>query len=403
MTKPESPNFVPGQMKMSELSEKASLKNSTIRHYLKLGLLHKPLKTGRTVSLYNEGHLKRLNQIKRLKEKKLPLSRIQELLRNKEPPTTQSDEYEEGKKERIINKAVELFSKNGFVRTRISDIADTVGLGKATFYFYFKSKKELFMECADRLVTIIVPEESWDDIRNEPDYITKQRKRGIAFLKAFPNFSGILNSLRISLRGNDPKLAEKAKDTFRTLARPAIKDLRRAVKDGVVREIDEDLFGYFILGTAESLGYALMMGSRYTIEEGIELFLDFIGKGILLSEPERSRELGTGVHYWVVKDLKGNQIIIKDITIGGKPNIVGKLGEGELWIQLENVASISTQENGPMTSASVTMRNGDQVRLEINGDLLLSGESRFGKFLLPLRRVSQVTLASTSQESTNIS
>ena len=403
MTKPKLPNYVSNQMKMAQLSEKSGLKNSTIRHYLKLGLLHKPRKTGRTVSLYNEDHLKSLNQIKHLKEKKLPLSRIKELLRNEEPPTIQSDEYEEGKKERIIDKAVELFSKNGFVRTRISDIADAVGLGKATFYFYFKSKRELFMECADRLVTIIVPEEAWDDIRNEPDYITKQRKRGIAFLKAFPNFSGILNSLRISLRGNDPKLAEKAKDTFRTLARPAIKDLRRAVKDGVVREIDEDLFGYFILGTAESLGYALMMGSRYTIEEGIELFLDFIGKGILLSEPERSRKLGTGVHYWVVKDLKGNQIIIKDITIGGKPNIVGKLGEGELWIQLENVASISTQENGPMTSASVTMRNGDQVRLEINGDLLLSGESRFGKFSLPLRRVSQVTLASASQESTNIS
>ena len=319
------------------------------------------------------------------------------------PPRIQGDKYQEGKKQQIIDKAVELFSKSGFVRTRISDIADAVGLGKATFYFYFRSKKDLFMECADRLITIIVPEEAWDDIRNEPDYITKQRKRGIAFLKAFPNFSGILNSLRISLRGNDPKLAEKARDTFRTLARPAIKDLRRAVRDGIAREIDEDLFGYFILGTAESLGYALMMDSRYTIEEGVELFLDFIGKGILLSEPERSRKLGTRVLYWDVKDFKGKQIIIKDITIGGKTSLVGRLGEGELWVQLEDVASICTQENGPLTLASFTMQNGEHVTLEVDGDLLLSGESRLGKFLLPLRRVSQVTLVSTSDAATNIS
>jgi hypothetical protein len=249
------------------------------------------------------------------------------------------------------------------------------------------------------LVTIVVPKEAWDDIRNEPDYITKQRKRGIAFLKAFPNFSGILNSLRISLRGNDPKLAEKAKDTFRTLARPAIKDLRRAVRNGTAREIDADLFGYFILGTAESLGYALMMDSHYTMEEGIELFLDFIGKGVLLSELERSQKLAKEVHYWNVKDFKGNQIILRDITVGGKTILAGRLSEGELWIPMENVASMSTHEDVPLTSASVTLRNGDKVSLEIDGDLLLSGESRLGKFLLPLKRVSQVTLVSTSAES----
>lgn len=396
MTKPESPNDVPSQMKMAELSEKSGLKNSTIRHFLKLGLLPKPLKTGRTVSLYNESHLKRLSQIAQLRNKKVPLLKIKALMRDEGPPTIQS---EEGKKQQIINKAVELFSKNGFVRTRISDIADSVGLGKATFYFYFKSKKELFMECADRLVTIVVPKEAWDDIRNEPDYITKQRKRGIAFLKAFPNFSGILNSLRISLRGNDPKLAEKAKDTFRTLARPAIKDLRRAVRNGTAREIDADLFGYFILGAAESLGYALMMDSHYTMEEGIELFLDFIGKGVLLSELERSQKLAKEVHYWNVKDFKGNQIILMDITVGGKTILAGRLGDGELWIPMENVASMSTHEDVPLASASVTLRNGDKVSLEIDGDLLLSGESRLGKFLLPLRRVSQVTLVSTSAES----
>jgi AcrR family transcriptional regulator len=403
MIKSKSSNSGLNQMKMSQLSEESGLRNSTIRHYLRLGLLHKPLKTGRTVSLYDESHLKRLSQIAHLKKKKFHLSRVKELLRDEEAPRIQSNEYEEGKKQQITEKAVELFSKNGFANTRISDIADAVGLGKATFYFYFKSKKELFMECADRLVTIVVPEEAWDDIRNESDYITRQRKRGIAFLKAFPNFSGILNSLRISLRGNDQKLAEKARNTFRTLARPAIKDLRRAVRDGVAREVDADLFGYLILGAAESLGYALMMDSRYTMEEGVDIFLDFIGKGVVLSEPGSAQKSGTTRACWTVKDLHGAQIIIKNITIGGKPNIVGKLGEGELWIQIENVASMSVQENCPLTSALVTIRNGDEVKLEINGDLLLSGESRLGKFFLPLKRVSQVTLVPTSAESINIS
>jgi AcrR family transcriptional regulator len=348
---------------------------------------------GRTVSLYDEGHLKKLKEIRQLKEeKKVPLSEIKGLLKDEGTPPIQNSQPDEDRKQQIIDKAVEMFSQNGFVGTKISDIANAVGLGKATFYFYFKSKENLFMECADRLATIIVPESAWDDIRREPDYINRQRKRGLAFLEAFPNFSGILNSLRIALRGNDPKLARKARDTFRTLARPAIKDLRRAVRDGMVREIDEDLIGYLILGAAESLGYALMMDSRYTVQEGVELFLDFIGKGILQSASEGTRNSGMRGAHWDVVDSQGNHMTVEDITIGGKTYIAGKIGEGELWVQLRDVASITTIKSAPAITTLVSMQNGEQVTLRIDGNPVLSGKFRLGQFFLPLGKTSQVAL-----------
>ena len=84
MIKSKSHNSVSNQMKMAQLSKESDLKDSTIRHYLQLGLLHKPLKTGRTVSLYDETHLKRLSRIRHFKEKKLPLSRIKEFLRDED-------------------------------------------------------------------------------------------------------------------------------------------------------------------------------------------------------------------------------------------------------------------------------------------------------------------------------
>ena len=47
------------------------------------------------------------------------------------------------KEERILEAAYELFDKNGFHQTKISDIAKASGIGKGTVYEYFSSKEEI--------------------------------------------------------------------------------------------------------------------------------------------------------------------------------------------------------------------------------------------------------------------
>ena len=75
------------------------------------------------------------------------------------------------KKKQIIEKAIELFSKNGFVRTKISDVAESVGLGKATFYFYFKSKEKLFKDCVEHMIEFVEPKDFWDNIHNSFNFM----------------------------------------------------------------------------------------------------------------------------------------------------------------------------------------------------------------------------------------
>ena len=47
-------------------------------------------------------------------------------------------------KDRIIHSAIENFTKDGFDRTRMDDIAKSCDLSKGTLYLYFKSKEDLF-------------------------------------------------------------------------------------------------------------------------------------------------------------------------------------------------------------------------------------------------------------------
>lgn len=55
-----------------------------------------------------------------------------------------TSQYKTDIRERIVQSAIECFSKYGFDRSRMDDIAHTADLSKGTVYLYFKSKEDLF-------------------------------------------------------------------------------------------------------------------------------------------------------------------------------------------------------------------------------------------------------------------
>lgn len=52
-------------------------------------------------------------------------------------------EYKEEAKKRIIQNALKLFSERGYYKTRMIDIASSMGVSKGAIYQYFDSKQEL--------------------------------------------------------------------------------------------------------------------------------------------------------------------------------------------------------------------------------------------------------------------
>ena len=64
---------------------------------------------------------------------------------------------EERKKE-ILDVAEELFTTKGYAETTINDILRKIGIAKGTFYYYFKSKEDLFREMARSCVSASLAE-----------------------------------------------------------------------------------------------------------------------------------------------------------------------------------------------------------------------------------------------------
>jgi len=50
------------------------------------------------------------------------------------------------RKEEILNAALKCFNKKGYYKTAVEDIAKKIGITKAAIYYYFKTKKDIFIK-----------------------------------------------------------------------------------------------------------------------------------------------------------------------------------------------------------------------------------------------------------------
>jgi AcrR family transcriptional regulator len=58
-------------------------------------------------------------------------------------------EYKKQARSRILGEARKMFSERGLYRTRMEDIASSMGVSKGAIYQYFRSKRELFFAVLD--------------------------------------------------------------------------------------------------------------------------------------------------------------------------------------------------------------------------------------------------------------
>lgn len=106
------------------------------------------------------------------------------------------------RKEEIMEAALNLFSENGYEATSISQIADAVGIKKASLYFHFESKQDILdsiiqmigVEYTDRSHISVI---DWDDdecVKSlygdlTPDSIARQVKNQLKFILHDPHVS----------------------------------------------------------------------------------------------------------------------------------------------------------------------------------------------------------------------
>jgi AcrR family transcriptional regulator len=259
-------------------------------------------------------------------------------------------------------------------------------LAKGTFYLYFKSKKALLIECISQLSTNVVERESWKQLRNEPDFIRRQRISLFQFLKAFSTFNGIHILLAASLQSDDPEIVEKAKEYFRMLSGWLRGDLRRAIDDKAVREVNTVIMSALMLGMAQGLGTMRSIYPEYSIEQGIDAFIDVLEKGIVSTKEDRSK-----VVRWEVTDASGFRVKLVSLLFDENPHLSIELGQGEVQVPCKKILSLRIDKSDDGLVAEVAMDDGQKRSFVADGKGVLSGRLGYGVYRVQLERLSTVS------------
>jgi AcrR family transcriptional regulator len=254
-------------MKMSELSARAKIPVATIHNYSRQELLPEPIRTGKTMAYYTVEHIERLKQISSLRKKGLSLDEISHIVnQNSEGnySNLKPDMIFTSKRNVIIKAAVYLFRDKGYETTNIDDIVAHAGIGKNTFYHYFKSKEELFYECADHVFYDIARDDP--TISNEDDGLMRLWKRADSFIHTHLHMIDMLNLARgASMKGN-PRSRQMLEVVMNNLIDPIKADLILASSQGTIHFMDLHVLAYLLMGVVEYVYYYLQIHPKSNIE-----------------------------------------------------------------------------------------------------------------------------------------
>jgi AcrR family transcriptional regulator len=297
-------------LRISDLERRSGFSRRTIHFYLRDGLLHPPVKTGRTMAYYDEAHLRKLELIRTARNKGEPLiairDRVAVLERSSSLGGRLSSETARPRgtknrqkrlpqraqgiktREAILELGCNVFREKGYRHTNVSDITRELNIGKGSFYFYFSDKKELFLECVPRIFETLFST-GWERIRQVKNPQKRLELRAQAVLPVLKEFCTILQLIKEALEDPDPKLKRLGTETFLSIRRPVEIDIRKGIEEGVFRQMDPVITGTFMIGIMESLYYLQTVDRQPASARTWENLLGLILLGMKVSQASRDR------------------------------------------------------------------------------------------------------------------
>ena len=149
-------------------------------------------------------------------------------------------------KQRILDAALELFSTQGFEATSIAQIADAVGVRKASLYSHFESKQDIL----DRLIESIMEDYAKHSVRSpanrigdelDSDGVVRLVTEQIRYIVHDEHVSRARKMLTIEQYRN-PQLAElKTKQSYTDVLAFAEALMERLVSEGKLKPLDTQM------------------------------------------------------------------------------------------------------------------------------------------------------------------
>ena len=190
-------------------------------------------------------------------------------------PSQPSTERGRLSRQRIVDAAEQVFGEKGYFPAAVPDITREAGVANGTFYLYFDSKREVFIEVLSNLARLI--RRVTREALRSGDPRMEDERRG------FAAFFALVNEHRHLYR--IVRQAEFVEDSLRcyyeSIVPGYITRLRVAMERGEVRRLDPETLAYCLLGVGDLVGMRWAYWTGKPIPpEVFESVIEFIRHGM---------------------------------------------------------------------------------------------------------------------------
>jgi len=187
------------------------------------------------------------------------------------------------KRQLIIDAAVEVFSRNGFQDSTISQIARKANVAEGTIYQYFKNKEDLFFS-----IPIDKTKEFYNELELHLEGIhgaeNKIRKFVWYYLYHLQENPEYARALMLEMRVNRNFAKTKTFGPYRPMTHKILEIIQEGQEEGVIRkDVNIYMIRHLILGMLEHIVTRwLLKGEKGDLlvqySEAVELLIQGIGK-----------------------------------------------------------------------------------------------------------------------------
>jgi len=170
-------------------------------------------------------------------------------------------------KDHIVSIATHIFSKFGFKKTTIDDIAQKLGKGKSSIYYYFKSKEEIYKEVINREMDILTGEIQ-RKVMDTSDHPTEKLRNYVLtrmqYLQELVNFNEALRNDYLRNFAFVEKIREKYDQQEHNMVRQI---LQEGVDQDDFNLKDLDFAAMTFVTAMKGLELALFIKNEYSMDE----------------------------------------------------------------------------------------------------------------------------------------
>ena len=197
------------------------------------------------------------------------------------------------KRKKIVDKAWELFAKNGYEETKVEDITKDLGISKGSFYTYFATKDELLYEVLEKIKKEAIGNLENINVNQMPEKVLED------YAKAKMNHAvKILNNMKLKavekysidpkLRSFFEELREKSTNFIKTNIVEKFnrengnKYKAQVISEFILTSIEEFLYDEFVLKSFRNMKDDELIKIKNTnkIENSLKEIIKFINNAL---------------------------------------------------------------------------------------------------------------------------